>query len=132
VAPKITSETEFEPGILRGRFYAWDYGKEAIVCMARILVLSSEKLRMKMDNEGSKKQQDEKWLRGMRSDLRERAVDQAKTRLFIAGPLPTEDDGEDSKNGGSKDAGPSDAAARNARPDAGNAGKVSVRDAGTR
>ena len=137
VPAKLTSETEFEPGVLRGRFYVWDYSKEAIACMARILVLSSEKLRIQIKGpeSASKKERDEKWERGMRGDLREQALEQAKTRLYVAGPLPDADPDDDDINkesdGGKKDGGSKDAGSKN---DAGraDAGKTGVRDAGAK
>ncbi len=74
----------FESGILIGRVYIWDHEKAAIVCAARVAATSSDELDFRVES-GTSGQ--EKLARILKSDLRERALAQAKDRLYVAGPI---------------------------------------------
>lgn len=89
VPAKVVSDKEFEPGVLRGRFYVWDNAKRAIVCAARVLVASSERLRVEYQGpQGTGPSGLERATQsGLVSDLREQAFAQVKSRLFVAGPV---------------------------------------------
>jgi hypothetical protein len=109
--PKMKTATEFEAGLLLGRFYVYDHAKRAIVCAARVLVESSANLRFRQysNDEASKKQTRDAT---MLSDLREQALVQGAERLVVAGPPA----------GASGDAGAPDGG--------GDAGSAKRRDAG--
>lgn len=100
--PQIVSEKSFSPGIIRARFYVWDYEKSAIVCAARITAESSDALSAA----GTDKQQTDMLMTaGLLSDLREQALAKVKDHLYVAGPP---------RGAGDLDAGSSDATATDA------------------
>lgn len=100
VAPEMVGNDKFVPGTIRARFYVWDVDKRAIVCAARAIAQSSDRLHASGRDQDAVDQQ---MKSGLLSDLREQALVEAATRTYVAGP--PRDDGE-------LDAGKIDAAAR--------------------
>lgn len=100
VAPEMVGNDKFVAGTIRARFYVWDVDKRAIVCAARALAQSSDRLHASGRDQGAVDQQ---MKSGLLSDLREQALAEAAARTYVAGP--PRDDGE-------LDAGKADATAR--------------------
>jgi len=84
IPPKIVSATEFEPGHIRARFYVWDNGKNAIVCAAKVVAESSDRLHATGPDQA---QLDLQMKSGLVSDLREQALAAVKGHVYVAGPL---------------------------------------------
>lgn len=99
IAPEMVGNDKFVAGTIRARFYVWDVDKRAIVCAARALAQSSDRLHASGRDQGAV---DHLMKSGLLSDLREQALIEAATRTYVAGP--PRDDGE-------RDAGRADAAA---------------------
>lgn len=89
--PKIVSDTAFEAGIIRARFYVWDNVKKAIVCAARVTAESSDRIRATGTDQA---QVDLQMKSGLVSDLREQALAAVKANLYVAGPPRSTDDHE--------------------------------------
>ena len=83
IPPKIVSDTEFETGHIRARFYVWDYDKNAIVCAAKVVAESSDRLRATGTDQA---QVDLQMKSGLVSDLREQALAAVKGHVYVAGP----------------------------------------------
>ncbi len=85
-------DKKFEPGVLFGRFYAYDHVKRLVVCAARIGVVNSENLKFSYTAQYDKNHNVEKddkeqaRAKALRGDLRMQALISASEKLFIAGP----------------------------------------------
>jgi hypothetical protein len=79
--PTLTERDSFTPGTLLGRFYVWEYQSAKISCAANVIVSSSMKMTTRTHSQLSFT-----FERGLRSDLRERAIKSALDGLSIAGP----------------------------------------------
>ena len=116
VDAKMTGDKEFEPGLLKGRFYVYDHTRREVVCAAHVLVKSSSDLwiryRVEYDRRTHETKGDDKVAAAaehLRGDLRQQALLAASESLFVAGPL---------EDAGATDGGPRDAGARDTGRDA--------------
>jgi GMP synthase (glutamine-hydrolysing) len=115
VPPKLVSDKEFEPGFLKGRFYAWDNQKRTIVCSASVLVASSDALLVEYNGPAGTEEAgvDNQAKSGLVSDLREQAFAQVKKKLVaVEAGAATE---ASASSGAASDAGPKDAGRDGAR-----------------
>lgn len=111
-------EKKFEPGLVVGRFYAYDHTKKEVVCAARVFALSSSDLEFSYTAQydknynQTKDNKAEAGERALRGDLREQALLSVVDKVYVAGPPIAEPDSEGDAgagDGGRGDAGRSDA-----------------------
>jgi hypothetical protein len=81
--PEMVDGDTFQPGLLRGRGYVWDFGKGAIVCAAMVRVESSDTVKVQLAESQSAAKVGAEYLRG---DLFQRGIHEAKKSLVVAGP----------------------------------------------
>lgn len=119
VPAKPGPDKQFEPGMIVGRFYAYDHREKKVVFAARVFALSSSNLKFsytaKYDRGSYDPKSDNKaeaGERALRGDLREQALLSVVDKVYVAGPpLADPDDDVDGgvREGGAGDAGRSDA-----------------------
>jgi hypothetical protein len=100
----MSGDREFNPGLLKARFYVYDHTKRQIICAAHVVVKSSSDLwvryRVEYDRRNHETKSDDMVASAaehLRGDLRQQALLAASESLFVAGHL---------EDAGAADAGP--------------------------